>query len=144
MDRLQSAEQQNKLLDERRIAVEAEIDALTKRPAEIAEQRGKVNELIDTATVKRREAADRLAEAETRLAEAIRQLKSAEHDLAEARENRVRAEGHVAQAEEAAQGLEPRIRERLECAPEETAGIAELDRGRAARPRTPSRPSCSG
>ncbi|MFM9844067.1 MAG: chromosome segregation protein SMC [Dongiaceae bacterium] len=129
MDRLQSAEQQNKLLDERRIAVEAEIEALTKRPAEIAEQRGKVNELIDTATVKRREAADRLAETETRLAEAIRQLKSAEHDLAEARENRVRAEGHVAQVEEAAQGLEARIRDRLDCTPEETAGIAEMDEG---------------
>ncbi len=129
MDRLQSAEQQNKLLDERRIAVEAEIEALTKRPAEIAEQRGKVNELIDTATVKRREAADRLAETETRLAEAVRQLKSAEHDLAEARENRVRAEGHVAQVEEAAQGLEARIRDRLDCTPEETAGIAELDEG---------------
>ena len=129
MDRLQSAEQQNKLLDERRIAVEAEIEALTKRPAEIAEQRGKVNELIDTATVKRREAADRLAETETRLAEAVRLLKSAEHDLAEARENRVRAEGHVAQVEEAAQGLEARIRDRLDCTPEETAGIAELDEG---------------
>ncbi len=129
MDRLQSAEQQNKLLDERRIAVEAEIEALTKRPAEIAEQRGKVNELIDTATVKRREAADRLAATETRLAEAVRLLKSAEHDLAEARENRVRAEGHVAQVEEAAQGLEARIRDRLDCTPEETAGIAELDEG---------------
>jgi chromosome segregation protein len=129
MDRLQSAEQQNKLLDERRVAVEAEIETLTKRPAEIAEQRGRVNELIDTATVKRREAADRLAETETRLAEAIRQLKSAEHDLAEARENRVRAEGHVAQVEEAAQGLEARIRDRLDCTPEETAGIAELDEG---------------
>ncbi len=129
MDRLQSAEQQNKLLDERRIAVEGEIEALTKRPAEIAEQRGKVNELIDTATVKRREAADRLAETETRLAEAVRLLKGAEHDLAEARENRVRAEGHVAQVEEAAQGLEARIRDRLDCTPEETAGIAELDEG---------------
>jgi chromosome segregation protein len=129
MDRLQSAEQQNKLLDERRIAVEAEIEALTKRPAEIAEQRGKVNELIDTATVKRREAADRLAATETRLAEAVRLLKSAENDLAEARENRVRAEGHVAQVEEAAQGLQARIRDRLDCTPEETAGIAELDEG---------------
>jgi chromosome segregation protein len=129
MDRLQSAEQQNKLLDERRIAVEAEIETLTKRPAEIADQRGKVNELIDAATDKRREAADRLAETENRLAEAVRLLKAAEHDLAEARENRVRAEGHVAQVEEAAQGLEARIRDRLDCTPEETAGIAELDEG---------------
>jgi chromosome segregation protein len=128
MDRLQSAEQQNKLLDERRIAVEAEIEALTKRPAEIAEQRGKVNDLIDTATVKRREAADRLAETETRLAEAVRLLKSAEHDLAEARENRVRAEA-MSPGGRSAQGLEARIRDRLDCTPEETAGIAELDEG---------------
>jgi chromosome segregation protein len=41
----------------------------------------------------------------------------------------VRAEGHVAQVEEAAQGLEARIRDRLDCTPEETAGIAELDEG---------------
>jgi chromosome segregation protein len=126
-DRLRAAEQQNSMLDERRAAVEAEIESLTKRPAEIAEQRGKVNELIDAATVKRRAAADRLAETESRLAEAVRLLKAAEHDLAEARENRVRAEGHVAQVEEAAQGLEARIRDRLDCTPEETAGIAELD-----------------
>jgi chromosome segregation protein len=126
MDRLKAAVQQNGLLEERRVAVEAEIETLTKRPAEIAEQRGKVNELIDAATIKRREAADRLAETETRLAEAVRLLKAAEHDLAEARENRVRAEGHVAQVEEAAQGLEARIRDRLDCGPEETAAIADL------------------
>jgi len=126
MDRLNAAVQQNGLLEERRIAVEGEIESLTKRPAEIAEQRGKVNELIDAATVKRRAAADRLAETESRLSEAVRLLKAAEHELAEARENRVRAEGNVAQVEEAAQGLEARIRDRLDCAPEETAAIAHL------------------
>ncbi|HEY7690684.1 MAG TPA: chromosome segregation protein SMC [Dongiaceae bacterium] len=125
-DRLNAAAEQNGLLEERRIAVEADIETLTKRPAEIAEQRGKVNELIDAATVKRRAAADRLADTESRLAEAVRLLKAAEHELAEARENRVRAEGNVAQVEEAAQGLVARIRDRLDCTPEETSAIADL------------------
>jgi chromosome segregation protein len=53
-------------------------------------------------------------------------LKAAEHELAEARENRVRAEGNVAQVEEAAQGLVARIRDRLDCTPEETSAIADL------------------
>jgi chromosome segregation protein len=125
-DRLRAAEEQSGLLEQRRTAVEAEIAALAKRPAEIAAQRGKLNDLIDAATAKRREAADRLAATETALTEAVRALKAAEQELAEAREGRVRAEGGVAQVEEAAQGLVARIRDRLDCAPEEAAAIAEL------------------
>ena len=55
-------------------------------------------ELIEKAAAERREAADRLAEAEAALTAADRALKRAEADLAAAREARVRAEGAVAQA----------------------------------------------
>jgi chromosome segregation protein len=79
--------------------------------------------------MRRRDAADHLAEAETGLAETDRALKSAEAALATARESRVRAEGIVAQAAEARTALVERIRERLDCAPEDALAIAELDPG---------------
>ena len=83
-------------------------------------------DLIEAANAKRRAAADQLAAAETQLAAAVLELKAAETRLAEARENRVRAEAAVAQADEHGNDVVQRIRERLECGPEETAGLAEL------------------
>ncbi|MGH8722892.1 MAG: hypothetical protein ACREU4_12960, partial [Burkholderiales bacterium] len=85
--------------------------------------------LIEAANAKRRHAADQLAAAETHLAAAVLELKSAETRLAEARENRVRAEASVAQADEHGSDVVQRIRERLECMPEDTAAVAELDPG---------------
>ena len=124
--RIAAAERQLELLAERRTAANAELEELSRRPAEIAERRQKLMDLIDTATARRRAAADQLAAAETQLAAAVLELKAAEARLAEARENRVRAEAAVAQADEHGSDVVERIRERLECAPEETAGIAEL------------------
>jgi chromosome segregation protein len=63
------------------------------------------------------------------LSEADRALKQAEAELGAARESRVRAEGLVAQALEGIRVLAERIRERLDCMPEETLAIAELDPG---------------
>jgi chromosome segregation protein len=124
--RIAAAERQLELLAERRTAVNAELEDLSRRPAEIAEQRQTLMDLIDTANAKRRGAADQLAAAETQLAAAVLELKAAETRLAEARENRVRAEAAVAQADEHGNDVVQRIRERLECGPEETGAIAEL------------------
>jgi chromosome segregation protein len=128
-ERAEAASRQLAALATRKQEVEQEIERLTRRPAEIGEQRRALAELIDRATATRRLAADRLAEAETDLALADRALKSAEAELANARESRVRAEGIVAQAAEANRLLIERVRERLECAPEEALAIAELDPG---------------
>jgi chromosome segregation protein len=127
--RAQAAARQLTSLAERRQGIEAEIERLSRRPAEIAEQRNALLELIEQAAAARREAADRLAEAETFLTEADRALKQAESDLAAARESRVRAEGQVAQAAEARETLIERFRERLDCAPADALAIAELDPG---------------
>jgi chromosome segregation protein len=127
--RVAAAERQLEMLGERRAAVSAEIEGLSRRPAEIAEQRQKLMELIEAANAKRRHAADQLAAAETQLAAAVLELKSAETRLAEARENRVRAEAAVAQADEHGNDVVQRIRERLECTPEDTAELAELKPG---------------
>jgi chromosome segregation protein len=126
MQRVAAAERQLEMLAERRAAVSAEIESLSRRPAEIAAQRQKLMDLIEAAEAKRRQAADQLAAAESRLAAAVLELKAAESRLAEARENRVRAEAAVAQAEEHGGDVVTRIRERLECAPEETGVIAEI------------------
>ncbi len=122
---------QGRLADfaQRRAAIAGEIERLARRPAEIAEQRAALGALIESAAAARRSAADRLAAAETTLAEADRALKSAEAELAGARESRVRAEGLVAQASEAQGLLAAHIRERLDCAPEETLALAEIDPG---------------
>jgi chromosome segregation protein len=127
--RVAAAERQLEMLSERRAAVSAEIEDLSRRPAEIAEQRQTLMDLIEAANAKRRQAADQLAAAETQLAAAVLELKAAESRLAEARENRVRADAAVAQADEHGNDVVQRIRERLECAPEDTAELAELKPG---------------
>ncbi len=134
-ERAEAARRQLAALAERRQELEQEIERLRRRPAEIAEQRQALAGLIENATATRRTAADRLAEAESELANADRALKAAEAELAAARESRVRAEGVVAQAAEASQLLVERVRERLECAPEEALAIAELDPGEELPPR---------
>jgi chromosome segregation protein len=128
-ERAEAAARQLAALALRKQEVEDEIERLTRRPAEIAGQRSALADLIDGATTTRRAAADRLAEAESELAQADRALKTAESELGSAREARVRAEGVVAQAAEANQLLVERVRERLECSPEEVLAIAELDPG---------------
>jgi len=134
-ERAAAAARQLEAFAERRAGTEGEIERLSRRPAEIAEQRNALLEHIEQATARRRDAADRLAEAETRLGEADRALKAAEHHLAETREARVRAEAQLEQAKQNAQTLSERIRERLDCAPEEALALAELDPGAELPPR---------
>ncbi|MDP7601066.1 MAG: chromosome partitioning protein ParA, partial [Rhodospirillales bacterium] len=76
----------------------------------------------------RKDAADRLAEAETKLADADRNLREAEAKLATIREQRVRAEAAVEQAKQASEALIERMEDRLSCGPEalrELSGIAK-------------------
>ncbi|MEK7820204.1 MAG: chromosome partitioning protein ParA, partial [Pseudomonadota bacterium] len=113
-------------LSERRASAEDEKARLALRPAEIAEQRQALLGTIETAEARRREAADRLAEAETALGLADKAARAAESQLAEAREERVRAEGLLEQARVAAKGLAERIAERLEAEPDRLAEIAGL------------------
>jgi chromosome segregation protein len=129
LERSEAAKRQLAALAQRREAIEEDIARLARRPAEIAQQRRSLVGLLEKATAARNAAADRLAEAESALAAADRALKAAEAELAAAREDRVRAEGVVAQASEANALLVERVRERLECAPEEALAIAELDPG---------------
>jgi chromosome segregation protein len=126
-NRSQRAQQHLNELVERRAHIEAEIERLAALPEEIAQQRLDLMDLLEVSEAKRRDAADALAAAETALNEADRGLKGEEHKLIEAREQRVRAEAAIAQAKEASDTLIERIREKLECSPEEVLTLAELD-----------------
>ena len=114
-------------LEDRRRQAAGEMDRLAERPREIAERRQSVLTALDHADADRREAADRVAEAEGFLAEAGRAARAAEAERASARERMVRAEGLVEQGEQTLAGLTERVAEQLQCAPEELATHAGLD-----------------
>lgn len=116
-------------LTERRAHIETEIERLAALPEEIAGQRMQLLDLIAESETKRQHAADELAQAETALHGADRMLKAEESRLIEARENRVRAQSSVEQANEASDTLSERIREKLECSPEEVLTLAEIEPG---------------
>ncbi len=92
-------------------------------------------ELIEQATLARRDAADRLAEAERLQGESQRALKVSEQRLGEAREARVRAEGASEQAEQSKVNVTARIAEKLGCRPEELLETAGIDPEAALPPR---------
>ena len=104
-----------------------EIESLKAFPAEIEERRTKLAERIEAAEAERKEAMDALAAGENRLAEADKALRAAEQTLAQAREDRVRAEGANEQADQALALFRDRVRERIECHPDQLIEVAEID-----------------
>ncbi|MAN79154.1 MAG: chromosome segregation protein SMC [Magnetovibrio sp.] len=117
-------------LAERATALQAELEALKQKPAEIAAKREELLTAIQAAEERRNAAADQLAQAETALADADRDMRQAEHDLSFARETRVRAEGAVEQAEQSCRALIERINDRLHVGPDKLAELAELEEGK--------------
>ena len=113
---------------EARLAEERNAIAIyEKRPAEIAAQRAVLVAGISDADRRRKAAAVALAESESAAAEAQRLLKALEVSLGEAREDRVRVEAAVEQAAQARQVLTDRVRERLDCRPDQALAAAAID-----------------
>ncbi len=125
--RVESAQRQLEVLTERVAETTAERDRLASRPAEIAAERDALFGRLQEAERKRKDAADALAGAENQTAEAERRLKAIESELGSAREQRVREEASLEQADQGMTELTQRIRERLDCAPEETLAAGDLD-----------------
>ncbi len=129
--------------DARRVAAASQITELSRRHEELKtelvaaervpeEMAGKRNALLDaiaSADTARLEASDARVQAEAVLAEADKRAKGADQALAAAREDRARAqalsEGAAARIEE----LRARIRDELECVPEELSERAEIQDG---------------
>jgi chromosome segregation protein len=116
-------------LERRRGELGDELVVAEAAPLAIAEKRGALLDAIGIAEAARKEAGDARAEAETNLAEADRTAKIADHALSAAREERARAEAVVEGDNARLAELLQRIRDELDCAPEELAERAELKDG---------------
>ena len=121
--RLGNAAQQTQELAERIAVLESQIAQLQARPAEIDAQRGEILSQLAEAEARRREASDRLIETEQKLSVVEHQLKQDESALNQTREDRVRSEASVQAAAEHFNVLRERIREKLDCAPEDLPNI---------------------
>ena len=106
---------------------EAEQERLSARPEEIARQRHELADKLEAAEASRQEAADRLALAETALAEAEAAQREADAALADSREQQIRAEGARERAEETRRVVLEQVSDKLGCAPDGLAELAETD-----------------
>jgi len=127
--RADSATRQIVTLVERFELTQSEHEELAGRPAQIAADRASLADKTQEMAQMRRDAADQLAAAENAVREADRALKAVESSLVEAREDRVRAQAHGEQQQASQEQLVATIRERLDCAPDDTlaAGMVETD-----------------
>ena len=127
--RLSNASQQIDSLSARILDIENALETLRGRPAEIEASRAQLLTELSEAETIRKKAADTLIATEHKLAAVEQQLKRDENAQTEAREERVRAEGAVQAAIDHFHTLHERMRERLNCEPEELAGIAAFVEG---------------
>jgi chromosome segregation protein len=116
-------------LGERRAGLEQGIAARVDLPATFAAKRANLLDEISVAEAARREQGDLLAAAEQRQSDCDKAARAAQEAQAEAREIRARAESEAAHRADAVTEVVARIREALDCAPEETLKLAEVDEG---------------
>ena len=114
------------VLEERKTATGERLQGLQAEPTRLMAWRDAIGERIDAAAAARRDAADRLAEAETALRDADAALKAANETMAEAREKRVRGEGLRDQARSLGEVEAEHIQERFQAEPEALLEIAEV------------------
>ncbi|WP_367715475.1 chromosome segregation protein SMC [Nitratireductor sp. GISD-1A_MAKvit] len=124
--RVENADRHTSALLQRRTDTEAELEELAEAPEEI-EMRGRsLLTQISSAEAVRREAADKLQEAENRQAELDKLATQSIQSLSSARESRARAEERMTAAEERRKEAEARIQEILGVPPHEVLAMAEL------------------
>ena len=117
---------QRATLIERRLALEAEITEIARRPAAIAEQSETLGNQVSAAAETCRRAVDGMAIGESRLRAAVDSARRADQALAEARESRARLEVQCDGARQAVTGLAREIRERVDAAPDALRDLAGL------------------
>ena len=127
MDRISQAEVRMSDLNIRQDAEINELERLKNRPDEAQSQMKRLSETKSAAEEARKNAADKLAVAETELAEVEKQSRDADKKLGLEREERVRCEAVVEQMALYQSELAERIKEKLQCLPEEILDKAGLD-----------------
>jgi chromosome segregation protein len=113
-------------LSRRHEELTVELAAAERVPEEMAGRRNALLDAIASADAARLEASDARVRAEAVLAEADRQAKAADQALSSAREERARAQAMSESAAARIEELRTRIRDELECAPEELSERAEI------------------
>jgi chromosome segregation protein len=127
LERKDEAESRMKELSSRKKLEESEIKRLESRPEEIEMQRIELINSKQVAETARKEAADSLIMAESSLNDADIISRKADKDLASKREERVRKEAVLEQVNQSLEVLKERIKERLECLPEEILKNASIN-----------------
>jgi len=120
--------------DERVAEMQARLDQgvaekarLSAMPEAIATQRAQMGDLLEAAEQARQAASDALRTAEALLLEAETSQRDNDALLASSRESQIRAEGAQERATEYLSVIRGRIREKLDCAPDGVAAIADID-----------------
>jgi chromosome segregation protein len=114
-------------LEQRRLAAGRDLTAMEARPTQIEEKLGFLRDTIAKCEADRQAAADKLAEAENAQRDMDLALRQAETALAAAREARVRREAAVEQAMQTVASLTERVREKLDCTPEQALTQSGLE-----------------
>lgn len=120
--------------DERVAEMQARLDQgvaekarLAAMPDAIATQRAQMGDLLEAAEQARQSASDALRTAEALLLEAETSQRDNDALLASSRESQIRAEGAQERATEYLSVIRGRIREKLDCAPDGVAAIADIE-----------------
>ncbi|MGZ5921074.1 MAG: chromosome segregation protein SMC, partial [Rhizomicrobium sp.] len=116
-------------LSRRHEELKTELASAERVPEEMADKRNALLDAIANAEAARLQASDARVKAEAVLAEADKHAKGADQALAAAREDRARAQALSESAATRIEELRTRIRDELECAPEELSERAEIQEG---------------
>ncbi|MDC3234991.1 chromosome segregation protein SMC [Candidatus Puniceispirillum sp.] len=127
--RLDGAGERIAELQQRLKGGENERSRLNALPEIIANQRLEIGDKLETAEQNRQDAADALRLAETSLGEAETLQRNSDNALAAARETQIRAEAAQERCEATLRDLQDRIADKLDCLPQDLAGIAGMDEG---------------
>jgi chromosome segregation protein len=127
--RLVTAETRSSELAERKSSSEGEMQAASTTPDMIATKREELHAAISETDVRRRAAADHLAEAENLVRQAVATERDAERTASDAREMRAGAEARADAAQETVTFAADRISEAQEHTPEELLGALAVDPG---------------
>ena len=124
--RSEGAKQQIAALNERLAKAKQDLETLAAIPPVIEKKRAKLMSALSDAERERKDAADKLATADTALRAAVQALRSAQGEVSSARESKARTEARLEGARNRRQEEARRIRETVGVAPEQCLALAGL------------------
>ena len=126
-DIMLGAEKRVEQLQVRKDTIEKNLMTLELKPKEISGEKEKLLELLSKTKEIKKESSNNLATIEKEANETNKALKLEEIKLADLREEKVRIEGIIATHNETLKQISERIKEQLNCRPENLAEIAEIN-----------------